>query len=153
MIEVEIEDHDWNAALPDVAARVERAARAALLAAETDGDLVILLADDEAVRDLNARFRGRDQATNVLSFPAGEAAGAQPDVHLGDLALALGVCVREAEAQNKPLAHHLAHLVVHGVLHLLGRDHEADDEAEAMEAEERTILAEMGIPDPYRDED
>lgn len=152
MIEVEVEDDGWIVALADVEAVVQRSAQAALAADRPHGgagsDLVVLLADDETVRGLNARFRGRDYATNVLSFPAGEGAGA----HLGDLALALGVCRAEAEAQGKPLAHHLSHLVVHGVLHLLGRDHEDDAEAEGMEAEERAILAEMGIPDPYRDE-
>lgn len=148
MIEVEIEDDGWRAALAEAGTLAEAAAQAALSAGRADGDLVILLTDDEAVRELNARFRGRDAATNVLSFPAGEGAGA----HLGDLALALGVCVREAEAQNKPLAHHLSHLVVHGVLHLLGRDHEIDAEADAMEGEERAILAGLGVPDPYGDE-
>jgi probable rRNA maturation factor len=81
----------------------------------------------------------------VLSFPA--APSARP--HLGDLALALGVCVREAGTQGKPLAHHLQHLVAHGVLHLVGFDHQSDDEAEVMEARERVILAGLGVPDPY----
>jgi probable rRNA maturation factor len=82
----------------------------------------------------------------VLSFPAAESAFP----HLGDLVLAQGVCAAEAEAQGKSLADHLAHLIVHGVLHLLGRDHEIEAEAEAMEAEERTILASLGVADPYR---
>lgn len=145
MIEVEVEADAWTAALPDVAERVEQAARAAL--GTVRGGVVVLLTDDATVRDLNARFRNRDAATNVLSFPAAEGAG---DL-LGDLALAYGVCRAEADAQGKPLADHLGHLVVHGVLHLLGRDHQDDPGAEAMEAEERTILAGLGIPDPYRD--
>ena len=70
--------------------------------------------------------------------------------HLGDLVLAYGVCAAEAEAQGKTLGDHLSHLTVHGVLHLLGRDHESEDEAEEMEAEERTILASLGVADPYR---
>ncbi|WP_420470091.1 rRNA maturation RNase YbeY [Brevundimonas sp. FT23042] len=143
MIEVEIEDEAWSAALPDVEAVVDRAACAALGAVE--GDIVILLTDDESVRDINARFRDRDRPTNVLSFPA--AASAFP--HLGDLTLAFGVCAREAEEQGKTLADHLSHLTVHGVLHLLGRDHEEDAEAEQMEAEERSILASLGVADPY----
>ena len=144
MIEVEIEDEAWTRALPDVVARVERAAVAALGAVE--GDVVVLLTDDAAVHDLNARFRDRDQPTNVLSFPAAESAAP----HLGDLVLAWGVCAAEAEAQGKALADHLTHLTVHGVLHLLGRDHVVEAEAEAMEAEERTLLASLGVADPYR---
>jgi probable rRNA maturation factor len=104
-----------------------------------------LLTDDEAVADLNGRFRGREGPTNVLSFPA--AASARP--HLGDLALALGICEAEARAQGKPLAHHLQHLVAHGVLHLVGFDHQSDEEAEVMEARERQVLASLGIADPY----
>ncbi|MBA4805391.1 MAG: rRNA maturation RNase YbeY [Brevundimonas sp.] len=144
MIEVEIEAPAWTADLPGAAQTVERAAAAAL--GGTEGDLVVLLTDDAAVRALNARFRDRDRPTNVLSFPA--AASAAP--HLGDLVLAHGVCAAEAEAQGKSLADHLAHLTVHGVLHLLGRDHEDEAEAEAMEAEERRILAGLGVADPYR---
>ena len=144
MIEIEVEDEAWTAALPDAATLVERAATAALGAVE--GDVVILLTDDAAVHDLNARFRDRDQPTNVLSFPAAESAAP----HLGDLVLAHGVCVAEAAAQGKTLADHLTHLTVHGVLHLLGRDHVDEAEAEAMEGEERTLLASLGVADPYR---
>ncbi len=144
MIEVEIDDAAWTAALPEAAAVAERAAAAALGAVE--GDVVVLLTDDATVQDLNARFRARDRATNVLSFPAAESAAP----HLGDLVLAFGVCAAEAEAQGKSLADHLSHLTVHGVLHLLGRDHEAEAEADEMEAEERAILASLGVADPYR---
>ena len=142
MIEVEVEADAWSA-LPEVEAIVSRAAVAAL--GTVEGDVVVLLTDDEAVRDLNARFRGKDRPTNVLSFPAPE--NAFP--HLGDIFQAYGVCATEAEAQGKTLADHLSHLVVHGVLHLLGRDHEDDAEAEEMEAEEREILAQIGVADPY----
>ncbi len=147
MIEVEIEDEAWTAALPDAVAVVERAATVALGAVE--GDVVVLLTDDAAVHDLNLRFRDRDRPTNVLSFPAAESAAP----HLGDLVLALGVCAAEAAAQGKSLADHLTHLTVHGVLHLLGRDHVEEVEAEAMEAEERTLLASLGVADPYRPHD
>lgn len=143
MIEIEVEAEAWTGALPDVEAVVERAAQAALGAVE--GDIVVLLTDDAAVRDLNGRFRDKDKPTNVLSFPAPESAAP----HLGDIVLAYGVCATEAEAQGKTLADHLSHLVVHGVLHLLGRDHEDDAEAEEMEAEEREILAQIGVADPY----
>ena len=143
MIEIEVEADDWTFALADVEAVVERAAGAALGAVE--GDIVVLLTDDAAVRDLNARFRDKDRPTNVLSFPAPESAAP----HLGDIVLAYGVCAAEAETQGKTLADHLSHLVVHGVLHVLGRDHEDEAEAEEMEAEERDILARIGVADPY----
>jgi probable rRNA maturation factor len=147
LIEVEVEDDAWTGDLADAVAVVERAARAALSGVE--GDVVVLLTDDAAVRDLNARFRDRDRPTNVLSFPA--PASAAP--HLGDLVLAHGVCAAEAGAQAKSLADHLTHLTVHGVLHLLGRDHVDETEAEAMEAEERSLLASLGVADPYRTDD
>ena len=147
MIEVEVEDAVWTADLPEVAAVVERAAAAAL--GKVEGDVVVVLTDNEAVREMNARFRDRDRPTNVLSFPAAESAAP----HLGDLILAHGVCVEEARAQGKSLADHLSHLTVHGVLHLLGRDHEDDAEADGMEAEERDILAGLGVADPYSDDE
>lgn len=140
-IEVEIEGDAWAGNLADVEGVVMRAAEAAA----PPGDVVILLTDDEAVRALNGRFRGKNRPTNVLSFPAPDSV--RP--HLGDIVLAYGVCAAEALDQKKPFAHHLSHLVIHGVLHLMGHDHEADDEAEAMEARERTLLAALGIPDPY----
>lgn len=146
MIDVEIEDPAWAEALADVERLVRGAALAALdsMGAAHEG-VTILLTDDETVRELNAKFRDKDHATNVLSFPAAK----NPEFHLGDLALAHGVCAREAAEQGKPLAHHLQHLVVHGVLHLCGHDHIGDDEAEAMEGLERTVLADLGVPDPY----
>ncbi|MBA4807285.1 rRNA maturation RNase YbeY [Brevundimonas sp.] len=143
MIEIEIEAEAWTGAVPEAEAVVSRAAEAAL--GSVAGDVVVLLTDDAAVRDLNARFRDKDRPTNVLSFPAPESAAP----HLGDIVLAYGVCAAEAEAQGKTLSDHLSHLVVHGVLHLLGRDHEDDVEAEEMEAEEREILAGLGVADPY----
>ncbi len=143
MIEIEVEAEAWTGALPGAEAVVERAVQAAL--GTVEGDIVVLLTDDAAVRALNGRFRDKDKPTNVLSFPAPE--NAFP--HLGDIVLAYGVCATEAEAQGKTLADHLSHLVVHGVLHLLGRDHEDDAEAEEMEAEERDILAQIGVADPY----
>lgn len=141
MIDVEIEDTAWTDALPDAEALSIQAAQAAA----QDVEIAILLTGDTAVHDLNLRFRGKDAPTNVLSFPAGDMAGD----HLGDIALAFGVCAREAAEQGKSLAAHLQHLVAHGVLHLVGYDHEDDAEAEAMEAKEREILAGLGLPDPY----
>ena len=148
MIEVEVEDESWRT-VADLEATVVRAAESASahpLSGERDRNLVVLLTSDGAVRELNARFRGKEAATNVLSFPAPPTAGP----HLGDIALAYGICAAEARTQGKPLAHHLTHLVVHGVLHLLGYDHTADAEAEVMENMERAVLAKLGIGDPYR---
>lgn len=142
MIDIEIEDDAWSAALPDAEALVLTAATAALAG---DGGVTVLLADDDAVAELNQQFRGKAGPTNVLSFPAPD----NPENHLGDIALAYGVCVREAEEQGKPLASHLQHLVAHGVLHLLGYDHLTEAEAEEMEDLERRILAGLGVPDPY----
>jgi probable rRNA maturation factor len=143
LIDVEVEALAWTAAVPDAAALTRIAAEAALAGA--DGGLTILLADDDAVRDLNARFRGQHASTNVLSFPATP----NPEGHLGDIILAFETCLREAGEQSKPLGHHLQHLTVHGVLHLLGHDHIGDDEAGIMEGLERIVLAELGVPDPY----
>ncbi len=145
MIDVEIEEEAWARDLPDAQALVAAAAEAALAAAQREGAVVVLLTDDAGVHDLNSRFRGKDSATNVLSFPAPP----NPEDHLGDVALAHGVCVREAAEQGKSLAHHLQHLVAHGVLHLVGYDHETDDEAEDMEGLERVVMAGLGAPDPY----
>jgi probable rRNA maturation factor len=150
MIEVEIEDDAWTLALPDAVAVAERAGTVVLDEIEPtnggeDQGVVVLLTSDEAVAELNEQFRGKTGPTNVLSFPA----SANPENHLGDIALAHGVCSREAAEQGKSLEQHLAHLVVHGVLHLLGYDHETDHEAEAMEALERSILESLGVPDPY----
>ena len=146
MIDIEVEDQAWREALPHAEDLARTAAEAALTALGAMGEgVTLLLTDDDSVRELNARFRNRDSSTNVLSFPAAE----NPELHLGDVALAFGVCAREAGEQGKPLGHHLQHLVAHGVLHLLGYDHMNDAEAEEMEGLERVILAGLGVPDPY----
>jgi probable rRNA maturation factor len=147
MIEVEVGSPDWTAALPDAEDLAVRAAEAALAGAEESGDVVVLLAGDDEVAELNGHYRGKAGPTNVLSFPA--PGSARP--HLGDIALAYGVTAREAAEQGKPLGHHLMHLVAHGVLHLVGYDHEVEGEAETMEALERRVLAGLGAPDPYAD--
>lgn len=145
MIDLEIEDPSWTSAAPDAAVLARRAAEAALARAGQTGGAAILLADDPAVAELNAQFRGKPGPTNVLSFPAPP----NPEGHLGDIALAFGVCAREAAEQGKSLDHHLQHLVVHGALHLVGYDHMTDAEAGEMEALEREVLAGLGVPDPY----
>jgi probable rRNA maturation factor len=144
--DIEIEDAAWTVALADAEALVLAAAEATLASegAVSEG-VTLLLTDDATIRDLNRRFRQQDKPTNVLSFPA----PTNPERFLGDIALAYGVCAREAAEQGKPLAHHLQHLVAHGVLHLLGYDHMSDAEAFEMEGLERAVLAGLGIPDPY----
>jgi len=130
-------------------ATVRRAvAQAAATTSTTGTELAIVLTDDSAIRQLNRLWRGIDAPTNVLSFPSKRAADEPP--HLGDVVLAHETIAREAKAEHKPLAHHLAHLAVHGFLHLIGHDHERDAAAEAMEQAERDILRRLGIPDPYR---
>jgi probable rRNA maturation factor len=116
-------------------------------------ELAVSLADDAVQRQLNRVWRGVDRPTNVLAFPAWEPdMPVPPDAPLllGDVVLAFETVAREADEQGKPLADHLAHLVVHGVLHLLGHDHCAEAEAVAMESLETSILASLGVPDPYR---
>ena len=150
-VDIDIEDEAWTAAAPDAEALVWRAAQAVLYAHEDiEGrGIVILLTDDDSVQALNRDFRQKDKPTNVLSFPSAQDPIGNPEGQIGDIALAYGVCAREAAEQGKLLSHHLQHLVAHGVLHLLGYDHEGDDEAEAMEALEREILAGLDVPDPY----
>ena len=118
-----------------------RWARAALVGG---GEITIRLVDPDESQELNAEYRGKDYATNVLSFPY----DTEPVV-MGDLVICPSVVAREASEQNKPLAAHYAHLTVHGMLHLQGWDHDNDDDAAAMENEEKEILAALGYPDPY----
>jgi len=120
-----------------------RWARAALTGG---GQITIRLVDAEEGRELNREYRGKDYATNVLSFPY----ETEPLV-MGDLVICPAVVAQEAAEQNKALAAHYAHMTVHGMLHLQGWDHENDDDAQDMENEERTLLAALGYPDPYPD--
>ena len=138
-------DAAWAKALPQAARLVRRAARAAVAGARRGGtnSLNVALADDKTVRKLNARDRQKDKPTNVLSYPSDEKS------FLGDVVLARQTVWREAREQKKTPADHLAHLVVHGTLHLLGHDHEDDGEAERMEKLERRVLAGLGVADPY----
>jgi probable rRNA maturation factor len=145
MIEVEIESAAWMEALADAEGLARRAGEAALAGAATEGDVVVLLTGDEEIAELNQQFRDKPGPTNVLSFPAPRSA--RP--HLGDIAIAHGVTASEAAEHGKRLDHHLMHLVAHGVLHLVGYDHEDESEAETMEALERRVLAGLGAPDPY----
>jgi probable rRNA maturation factor len=136
-----IEDPNWRIHR-GLQARLKRAAQAAQRAARLRGDFSILLADNKTLRRLNRDFRGKDKATNVLSFPG-------MDDHAGDIAIAHGVTKAEAKAAGKTFADHATHLVVHGVLHLAGYDHEHPKDAKVMEPLEVKILARLGIADPY----
>ncbi len=150
-LEIRVDDPGWGAVAGDPEAVVRGAVSAALAAFEPEAvELSVVLSDDATVRGLNRDHRGKDHATNVLSFPPAFAPPEGPRP-LGDVILALGVVLREAEEQGKAPADHLCHLVVHGVLHLSGYDHETDADAEEMEALERTVLAGLGVADPYAD--
>jgi probable rRNA maturation factor len=148
-IDIIIESKMWTTE-PDAEEIVRRAiVQAADIVTAGDVELAVMLTDDAAIRALNNQWRGLDKPTNVLSFPAPAALQGDSPVHLGDIAIAYETVAREAESEGKPLAHHLSHLAVHGFLHLLGYDHESEPEAEAMEQQERAILARLRIPDPY----
>jgi probable rRNA maturation factor len=153
-VEVTVSCDAWFDDCPDAVAIAARAAQEALLDSAGGERLIIdiTLADDAEQRRLNRTYRGQDMPTNVLAFPQGMPDSSRPDapVLLGDIVLALETVRREAAEQHKPLANHLRHLVVHGVLHLLGFDHEEAKQAAAMEAREIKILAGLGVPDPYR---
>ena len=143
---------------PEAEAVIQRAIAAAAELVDEDvaeSEIAVMLTDDPGIRTLNANWRGIDKPTNVLSFPALQAEGdrkpGEAPRMLGDIAIAYQTLRREADEEDKPFDHHLSHLAVHGFLHLIGYDHEEDDEAEDMEALEREILAQLGIPDPYAD--
>ncbi len=156
-VDVLVEAEGW-AGVPAAELLCDTAARATLDALAALGDdipdpaeLAITLTGDEAIRELNRRWRGKDKATNVLSFPTPDLPeGADAPQPLGDIIVAFETLSAEALAEGKAPAHHLVHLVVHGTLHLMGYDHIDDTEAEEMEALERNILARLGIDDPYR---
>ena len=146
-----------------IKAVLQRAIReAAAMAATSGGELAIVMTDDSAIRALNRDWRGKDQPTNVLSFPAyapsrplprkGAGSGRAGEARmrlLGDIVIAYETMAREALAEHRPFRHHLAHLAVHGFLHLVGHDHAADADADAMEALEIAVLARLDVPNPY----
>src|SRR5271155_1623586 len=143
-VTVLVEDPQWRTEGRGFPAELRRAAQTALDDAKAaPKNLTILLADDAKLEALNTRFRGKPKPTNVLSFPAGS------EAYLGDVAVAYGVTAREAQEAGKSIHDHALHLAVHGVLHLLGYDHESAREARIMEPLEIAILAKLGIADPY----
>lgn len=171
-VDVSIPEERWLELLPWLETLAVEAARDACLAgsasvipADATAEMSLTFADDNFIQELNARYRGVEGPTNVLSFPAATvadpavspppdpAAGPRPELLLGDLVLGFETVVKEAGCQGKRLGDHVAHLVTHGVLHLLGFDHDQDDEATRMERLETSIMANLGIDDPYRPSD
>lgn len=155
VINLDVDEDVWGPA-GGWEALVREAAEAALAAAAAAPGrraVDILLADDATVADLNGRFRQKPYATNVLSFPAALLPGLPPQEvrPLGDIVLAAGVVAREAAEKRRPLAHHVSHLIVHGMLHLIGHRHDTDAEAEALAALEVAALKRLDIGDPYAD--
>jgi probable rRNA maturation factor len=164
-ISISLEAGDWEVVVADVEQRIETAARAAFDAAERpsvlDGapaEMSLVLADDALVRTLNRDYRDKDKPTNVLSFALLDDLDDTDDdlardegmpILIGDVILAFETVQREAREQGKSVGDHLTHLVIHGVLHLLGYDHLSDPDADRMERLETSILARMGIADPY----
>ena len=160
-VDIVIEDARWQDMGLERLAEVAASATLAHLGLDPEQwEISLLGCDDARISALNAEFRGKPQPTNVLSWPSEERGveegGAVPDVpcpdpdtELGDIAIAYDTCVREAEAAGKPMADHVTHLLVHGILHLLGYDHIRDKDATLMEATEVEILGKLGLPDPY----
>jgi probable rRNA maturation factor len=149
-VEVSVEAGDWS----EVGNPQDLAQAAVCIAAEESGrnvapnsEVSVLFCDDETICTLNRRWRGIDKATNVLSFPA--AAGPASAPLLGDIVIAFETSAKEAAQKGIPLRDHVAHLLIHGFLHLVGHDHAEDASAEAMEAIERAALARLGFADPY----
>ena len=163
-VDIVIEDDRWiDAGLEDLANRAVIATAQFLALGRVE--VVVLGCNDSRIAGLNDHFRGKQKPTNVLSWPVNDpeprGPGAHPDlpqpaphegngIELGDIAISYDTCVREAAEQGKPLADHVVHLLVHATLHLVGYDHEIDADAETMEDSERSILSQLGIPDPYQ---
>lgn len=148
-----IEDDAWLA-LPERETLARRAVHAvfeALDAPDPESELSVVFTSDETVAELNRAWRGKAGPTNVLSFPSAFGGAGKGQGTLGDIVLAAGVVRAEADAQGKPLANHTVHLIIHGMLHLLGHDHADDATAEAMERLEAEAMARLGLPDPYGD--
>jgi len=148
-IDIAVASPLWDAQ-PLARQTVRDAIAAAAALATPSGEVSVVLTDDAAIAKLNRDWRGIDKPTNVLSFPAAKPGAQGPPLLLGDVIVAYETIEREAAEEAKPFLHHLAHIVVHGYLHLLGYDHQIDSEAGAMEGLERDILSRLRIADPYR---
>jgi probable rRNA maturation factor len=159
-LDISMEDQSWEETLPNIELVIRKSVLASLKKSETDTngrpvELSIVLTDNEQVQELNRDYRDQDKPTNVLSFPAmecefpGKLLIEPGPLHLGDIVLAFGVVFEEAKDQDIAFEDHLTHLIVHGVLHLIGFDHMEDDMAEDMESLEIAILNDFGIANPY----
>jgi len=159
-VDVVIEDTRWqDAGLEAIADQAMGAVLAHLGLSDGDWELCVMGCDDTRITELNAEFREKPTATNVLSWPSEERGAEQagqtpeppqgPDPELGDIAISYDTCLREALEAEKPFADHVTHLVIHGILHLLGYDHIRDEDATLMERIEVEILGKLGISDPY----
>jgi probable rRNA maturation factor len=149
LVDIQVQSRLWEAE-PAAEATVREAIAAAAERVPAAGEVSVVLADNAAIRTLNRDWRGVDKPTNVLSFPASAPKIEGFPALLGDVIVAYETLAREAGEEEKPVLHHLAHLAVHGYLHLLGYDHQTDSEADAMEGLEREILTVLRIADPYR---
>jgi probable rRNA maturation factor len=163
LVDTVIEDPRWEPMLPPLAEKTARATLETLSLVPEAFQIVVMGCDDSRIAALNAQFRGKPMPTNVLSWPSEERGadqpGARPDppepgeagdpAELGDIALSYDTCLRESLEREKPFEDHLCHLVVHAVLHLLGYDHEDDEDAALMEGTEIKVLAKLGLENPY----
>jgi len=146
--DIVVESELWQAE-PHAEATVSAAIAAAAAHSTRSGEVSILLADDSAVREINRQWRGLDKPTNVLSFPAADTPATRG--HIGDIVIAYETLQRECETEGRLFLHHLAHLTVHGFLHLMGYDHETDAQADEMERLESRVMIAMNMPDPWQD--
>jgi probable rRNA maturation factor len=150
-IDLTLVSPQWREMLPNVEEIVRCAAEHVWASVDVaaDGEVSLLMSDDAAIRSLNWHHRGKDQPTNVLAFPMGEPISFGGPIHLGDVVLARETVIREAARDTKTLEAHVSHLTVHGLLHLLGHDHQDVDQAAVMEGIEILVLAELGYSNPY----
>lgn len=144
-LDLRISDPAWSTLIPDLESLCQTALNAGAAQGSADGEVSVLLTDDSEIQALNKQWRGKDKPTDVLSFPA----DSMDAPFLGDIALALGVTQADAKTRELTLPQHVSHLLIHGLLHLLGHDHKDDTEAAEMEALEIEALASLGWPDPY----
>ena len=145
-ITIIMESERWNQVIPDALGWTQRIVTHVLEAFDCDESVAVVLADDTMIQRLNHEFRGKDKPTNVLSFPA----DAEDVGLLGDIVLSVDTLEREAAEQKKTIEHHATHLLIHGLLHVLGYDHETSEaDADEMEDEEIALLSELGIANPY----
>lgn len=145
-LDLRVEDAEWTRALADLEAVCTAALNAGAAQLGAQGEVSVLLTNDPEIQTLNRDWRGKDKPTDVLSFPADP----MDAPFLGDIAVSLGVCQRDAADRAIALGQHVSHLLIHGLLHLFGHDHKDDTEAAEMEALEIAALASLGWPDPYR---